>query len=153
MLQKLQDGGTTAAHQVFSGRCDFAPNGEFKAYRSWSLKGLSHEIFRPVFWSVWTHLGLNVSRFWFLNCYDAPLVFGSCFKLWCVLFQTFLEISRDTLMLLKNILGEWRNLLSILGDSTNLREVLTPFAAFLGGSLTQKKGKLENCGLSWYEMH
>jgi hypothetical protein len=49
MLQKLQDGGTTAAQQVFSGRCDFAPNGEFKAYRSRSLKGLSHEIFRPVF--------------------------------------------------------------------------------------------------------
>jgi hypothetical protein len=35
-------------------------------------------------------------------------------------------------MLLKNILGEPRNWLSIiLGDSTNLREVLTPFAASL----------------------
>jgi hypothetical protein len=41
-------------------------------------------------------------------------------------------------MLLKNILG----------DSTNLPEVLTPFAAFLGGPLTQKKGKLENRRLS-----
>ncbi len=55
----------------------------------------------------------------------------------------------DTLMLLKNILGEPRNWLSIiLGDSTNLREALTPFAAFLGGPLTQKKEKLENRGLS-----
>jgi hypothetical protein len=52
-------------------------------------------------------------------------------------------------MLLKNILGEPRNWLSIiLGDSTNLREVLTPFAAFLGGPLTQKKEKLENRGFS-----
>jgi hypothetical protein len=25
------------------------------------LKGSSDEIFRPVFWSVWMHLGLNVS--------------------------------------------------------------------------------------------
>jgi hypothetical protein len=46
---------------------------------------------------------------------------------------------KDTLTLLKNILGEPRNLLSIiLGGSTNLREVLIPFAAFLGGPLTQK---------------
>jgi hypothetical protein len=30
----------------------------------------------------------------------------------------------------------------MLGDSMKLREVLTPFAAFLGGLLTQKKGKL-----------
>jgi hypothetical protein len=43
-------------------------------------------------------------------------------------------------MLLKNILGEPLNWLSIiLGDSTNLREVLTSFAAFLGGLLTQNK--------------
>jgi hypothetical protein len=41
-------------------------------------------------------------------------------------------------MLLKNILGEPQNKLSIiLGDSTNLREVLKPFAAFLGGPLVQ----------------
>jgi hypothetical protein len=46
-------------------------------------------------------------------------------------------------MLLKKILGELRNQLSInFGDSTNLQEVLMPFAAFLGGPLTQKKG---NC--------
>ncbi len=31
------------------------------------LKGLSLEIFRPVFRSVWMHLGLNVNRLWFLN--------------------------------------------------------------------------------------
>jgi hypothetical protein len=56
----------------------------------------------------------------------------------------------DTLRLLKNILGEPRNWLSIiLGDSANLREVLTPFAAFLGEPLTQKKEKLENRGLSY----
>jgi hypothetical protein len=49
----------------------------------------------------------------------------------------------------------------------NLRDVLTPFAAFLGGPLIQKKEKLENGGLScqcfseilqisekvWYGMH
>jgi hypothetical protein len=45
---------------------------------------------------------------------------------------------KDTLMLLKNILEEPRNKLSIiLGDSMNLRELLTPFAAFLEGLLTQ----------------
>jgi hypothetical protein len=56
---------------------------------------------------------------------------------------------KDTLLLLKNILGEPRNWFSIiLGDSTNLREKFTPFAAFLGGLLTQKKEKLENRRLS-----
>jgi hypothetical protein len=50
---------------------------------------------------------------------------------------------KDTLMLLKNILREPRNKLSIiLGDSTNLLEVSTPFAAFLGGPLTQNKEQL-----------
>ncbi len=48
-------------------------------------------------------------------------------------------------MLLLNILGEPLNWLSIiLGDSYNLREVLTPFAAFLEEPLTQNKEKLEN---------
>jgi hypothetical protein len=48
-------------------------------------------------------------------------------------------------MLLKKILGEPLNWLSIvLGDSTILQEVLTPFAAFLGEPLTQNKEKLEN---------
>jgi hypothetical protein len=37
------------------------------------LKGLSHEIFGPVFWPVWMNLGLNVNRLWFLNFNDAPL--------------------------------------------------------------------------------
>jgi hypothetical protein len=50
----------------------------------------------------------------------------------------------------ENHLGElWNYLSIILGDSMNLREVLTPFAAFLGGPLTQKKGKMENRGLSY----
>jgi hypothetical protein len=52
-------------------------------------------------------------------------------------------------MLLKNILGEPRNKLSIiLGDSMNLRVVLTPFAAFLREQLTQNEEKLENRELS-----
>ncbi len=38
-----------------------------------TVKGLSHEIFRPVFWHVWTHLGLNVNRFCFQNCYDTAI--------------------------------------------------------------------------------
>jgi hypothetical protein len=31
------------------------------------LKGTAHEIFGPVYWPVWMHLGLNKNRFWFLN--------------------------------------------------------------------------------------
>ncbi len=43
-------------------------------------------------------------------------------------------------MLLKNILGEpWNQLSIILVDATNLGEVLTPRAVFLGEPLTQKK--------------
>jgi hypothetical protein len=58
-------------------------------------------------------------------------------------------INRDMLMILKNILEELGNFLSIiLEDSTNLLEVLAPFAALLGGPLTLKKGKLEKCGLN-----
>jgi hypothetical protein len=38
------------------------------------LKGLSHEMFGPVFWAVWMYLGPNVNRFWFLNFNDAPLI-------------------------------------------------------------------------------
>ncbi len=40
------------------------------------LKGLSHEIFRPVFfyWPVWMHLGLNKNLFWFLNFKEAPSI-------------------------------------------------------------------------------
>ncbi len=40
-----------------------------------SLKGLSHEIFWPVFRPVWIHLGLNVNCFWFLYFNDAHLIF------------------------------------------------------------------------------
>jgi hypothetical protein len=38
------------------------------------LKGLSHEIFGPVFWPVWMHIGLNKNRFWFLNFKEAPSI-------------------------------------------------------------------------------
>ncbi len=105
------------------------------------------------------HLGLNVNRLWFFNFKEGSSILYSYFGYWCVSYQTFSEILwisekdwqriEDTLMLLKNILGEPRNKLSIiLGDSTNLREVLTPFAVFLGGPLTQNKEKLENRELS-----
>jgi hypothetical protein len=138
------------------------------------LRGLSHEIFRP----VWMHLGLNVNRLWFKNFLKllrflaTILSFGA---LHTKPSRKFYESPRridncriETLMLLKNILGEPLNWLSIiLGDSTNLREVLTPFAAFLGEPLTQNKKKLKNCVLScqsfsdirrisekdWYETH
>jgi hypothetical protein len=38
------------------------------------LRGLSHEIFGPVYWPVWMHLGLNKNRFWFLNFKGAPSI-------------------------------------------------------------------------------
>jgi hypothetical protein len=119
------------------------------------LKGMSRKIFRPVFWPVWMHLDLNVNRLWFFNFKEGSSILYSYFKYWCVSYQTFSEIRRidncikDTLMLLKNILREpWNKLSIILGDSTNLREVVTPFAAFLEGPLTQNKEKLENHELS-----
>ncbi len=43
-----------------------------------SLKGLSHEIFGPVFWAAW--IDLNVNRLWFLNFNDAPLILDNYFK-------------------------------------------------------------------------
>jgi hypothetical protein len=43
-------------------------------------KGLSHEIFGPVFWPVWIHLGLNMKRLWFLNINGAPLILYNYFK-------------------------------------------------------------------------
>ncbi len=58
------------------------------------LKGLSHEIFGPVYWPVWMHLGLNKNCFWFLNFEEAPSIWGSHFKFWCVSVQTFSEILR-----------------------------------------------------------
>jgi hypothetical protein len=42
-----------------------------------TLKGLSHEIFRPVFWPVWIYLGLNGNRFWFLNFKEGSLILDS----------------------------------------------------------------------------
>jgi hypothetical protein len=48
------------------------------------LKGLSHEIFGPVFWPVLMYLGLNVNRLWFLNFNDASLILDNYFKFECV---------------------------------------------------------------------
>jgi hypothetical protein len=31
------------------------------------LKGLLHEIFGPVYWTVWMHVGLNKNRFRFFQ--------------------------------------------------------------------------------------
>jgi hypothetical protein len=45
-----------------------------------TLKGLSREIFRPVFWPVRMYLGLNVNQLWLLNCNDAPLILDNYFK-------------------------------------------------------------------------
>ncbi len=42
--------------------------------KNYNLKGLSHEIFGPVFWPVWMHLGLNRNRFWLLNFKETPLI-------------------------------------------------------------------------------
>ncbi len=39
-------------------------------------------------------LGLNVNRFWFLNCNDAPSILDDYFKLWCVSDHIFSEILR-----------------------------------------------------------
>jgi hypothetical protein len=58
------------------------------------LKGLSHEVYRPVYWPVWMHLGLNKNRFWFLNFKGAPSIYGRHFKFLCVSVQTFQEILR-----------------------------------------------------------
>jgi hypothetical protein len=115
------------------------------------LKGLSHEIFEPVYWPVWMHLGLNKNRFWFLNFKEAPSIWDSHLKFWCVSVQTFSEILRiskkdwqlsprfseiylncqllsDMLMLLKNILGEPR---TVANPSPRIRDsVANPFQRF-----------------------
>ncbi len=59
-----------------------------------TLKGLSHEIFWPVFWPLRMYLGLNVNQLWLLNCNDAPLILDNYFKFWCASGQTFSEILR-----------------------------------------------------------
>jgi hypothetical protein len=107
-------------------------------------KVLSHEIFGPVYWPVWMHLGLNKNRFWFLNFEEAPAIWGSHFKFWCVSFQTFSEILRISekdwqlrtqLPILLRELGTQLPILLrelgtqlpiILGESTILREIFTP---------------------------
>jgi hypothetical protein len=108
------------------------------------------------------HLGLNVNRLWFFNFQESSSISYNYTIIQSIdAFHTkpsrrFVESPRridncikDTLMLLKNVVGELQNKLSIiLGDFTNLQEVLTPFAAFLGGPLTQNKEKLENHELS-----
>jgi hypothetical protein len=101
------------------------------------------------------HLGLNVNRLWFktflklLRFLATILSFGALHtKPSRRLYESPRRIDNcliEMLMFLLNILGEPLNWLAIiLGDSTNLREVLTPFAAFLGEPLTQNKEKLEN---------
>jgi hypothetical protein len=109
-----------------------------------SLKGLSHENFGPVYWPVCIHLDLNENRFWFLNFKEAPSVWGSHFKFWCVSIQTFSEILRISekdwqlwtqlpILLwelgtrLPILLRELRTQLPIiLRDSMFLREIFTP---------------------------
>jgi hypothetical protein len=58
------------------------------------LKGLAHEIFWPVFWPVWIHLGLNMNCLWFLHFNGASLILDNYFKFWRVSGQTFSEILR-----------------------------------------------------------
>jgi hypothetical protein len=58
--------------------CSTGEQGD-KMYVS-SLKGLSHEIFGPVFWAIRMYLSLNVNRLWFLNFNDAPLILDNYFK-------------------------------------------------------------------------
>ncbi len=46
-----------------------------------SLKGLSPEICRPVFWPVWIYLVLNGNRFSFLNFKEGSLILDSYFNI------------------------------------------------------------------------
>ncbi len=56
------------------------------------LKGLSHEIFTVIFLAWMDFLGLNDNRYWFLNFKEGYSILNSCFKYWCVPYQTFSEI-------------------------------------------------------------
>jgi hypothetical protein len=58
------------------------------------LKGLSHEVFRPVFRPVWIYPGLNGNRFSFFNFKEGSFILDSYFNYWCVSCQTFSEILR-----------------------------------------------------------
>ncbi len=144
-------------------------------YVECQLKRLSHEIFRTFFWMhltwMWTACGFKI----FLKLLPFLATILSFSALHTKPSRRFYESPRrfdncllEKLMLLKNVLGEPLNWLSIiLGDSTNLREILTPFAAFLGEPLTQNKETLENRVFScqsfseirrismkvWYETH
>jgi hypothetical protein len=40
------------------------------------------------------NLDPNKNRFWFLNFGEAPSIWGSHFKFWCISVQTFSEILR-----------------------------------------------------------
>jgi hypothetical protein len=97
------------------------------------IKGLSLEIFGPVYWPVWMHLGLNKNRFLFLNFKGAPSTCGRHFKFLCVSVQTFSEILR-----IPRRIGNWGlscqsfsenwelKLPIILEDSTILWEIFPP---------------------------
>jgi hypothetical protein len=58
------------------------------------LKGLSHEIFGPVYWPVWMHLGLNKNHFWFLNFKGAPSIGVSFYAFQFKPSRRFLESPR-----------------------------------------------------------
>jgi hypothetical protein len=45
-----------------------------------ALKGLSHEIFRVIFWLEWIYLGLKGNCFWFLNFKDVSSIVYIYFK-------------------------------------------------------------------------
>jgi hypothetical protein len=147
LIPKLSTSGQSG---VKFSRFQVESPGEFKiTYNVFSLevkglKGLLHKIFKPVYWPVWMQLGLNKNRFWFLNFEEAPSIWGSHFKFWCVSVQTFseiLRISENDWQLrtqlpiplrelgnqLPTLLRELGNQLPIiLGDSTILREIFSP---------------------------
>ncbi len=108
-----------------------------------TLKGTVGWDFGPVYWPVWMHLGLNKNRFWVLNFKEALSIWesqvlmrfnssllGNCKNLQeglvtesAVLRDLFKlpQLLSNTLMLLKNILGELRttvaNPSARIGDS------------------------------------
>ncbi len=44
------------------------------------LKGLSHEIFKVIFWLEWIYIDLKGNRFWFFNFKDVSSILDSNFK-------------------------------------------------------------------------
>jgi hypothetical protein len=75
--QKLKAASGTSSKSDLFNLCTFIPP---QTVAIVPLKGLSHEIFRPVFWPVWIYLGLNGNRFWFFNFKEGSLIFDSYFK-------------------------------------------------------------------------